>query len=83
MRSLSGIIKEDDVNKFWLIMKIIFLIGASMVMLYMGTIYMEAAVVAWFSWETVLGLAGTLWFYIWGYKGCRLAVEEIAKEMLK
>lgn len=70
-------------NKFWLVMKIIFLIGASMVMLYMGTIYMEAAVVAWFSWKTILGLAGALWFYIWGYKGCRLAVEEIAKEVNK
>ena len=70
-------------NKFWLIMKIIFLIGASMVMLYMGTIYMKTAVMTWFSWETVLGLAATIWFYIWGYKGCRLAVEEIVKEVNK
>lgn len=70
-------------KKSWFITKIIFFIGVAIAMFYFGIIYMEAAVMTWFSWKTILGLVGALWFYIWGYKGCRLAIEEIVKEMTK
>lgn len=70
-------------KKFWFIMKVIFLIGAAMVMLWFGTECLDVACEQWFSFSSVIGIISAIWFYIVGYKGCRLALEEIVKEVNK
>ena len=70
-------------NKFWFIMKIIYLIGASMVMLWLGTECLDAVYEQWFSLTSVIGIVSAIAFYCVGYKGCRLALEEIVKEVNK
>lgn len=70
-------------KKFWFIMKIIFLIGASVVMLWLGTECLDVVYEQWFSLSSVIGIISTLSFYIVGCKGCRLALEEIVKEVNK
>ena len=70
-------------KKFWLIMKIVYLILAAMLMLWFGTECLNAACEQWFSFYSIVGLVSAISFYCVGYKGCRLAVEEIAKEVTK
>ena len=70
-------------KKFWLIMKVIFLIGASMVMFWLGTECLDAVYEQWFSFSSVIGIFSAICFYIVGCKGCRLALEEIVKEVNK
>ena len=70
-------------KKFWFVMKIIFLIGATMVMLWFGTECLNLAWTEWSGLDTAIGTAATIISYIIAFKGCRLAVEEIAKEITK
>ena len=70
-------------KKFWLIMKIIYLIGASVVMFLLGNDCLDIIYEQWFSFTSVIGIFSAIWFYIVGCKVCRLAVEEIVKEVNK
>lgn len=70
-------------KKFWFIMKVIFLIAAAMVMLWFGTECLDAVYEQWFSFNSAIGIISAIWFYIVGCKGCRLALEEIVKEVNK
>ena len=70
-------------KKFWFIMKVIYLIVASMVMLWLGTECLDFVYEHWFSFNSVIGMVSAICFYCVGYKGCRLAVEEIVKEVTK
>lgn len=70
-------------KKFWFIMKVIFLIVAAMVMLWLGTECLDVIYEQWFSFNAVIGIISALSFYCIGCKGCRLALEEIVKEVNK
>ena len=70
-------------KKFWLIMKIIYLIVAAMLMMWFGTECLNAAYEQWFSFYSIVGIASAIWFYCVGCKGCRLAVEEIVTAVNK
>ena len=70
-------------KKFLFIMKIIFLIVAAMVMFWLGTECLDVVYEQWFSFNSVIGIVSALLFYIVGCKGCRLALEEIVKEVNK
>lgn len=70
-------------KKFLFIMKVIFLIVAAMVMLWLGTECLDVVYEQWFSFNSVIGIISAIWFYIVGCKGCRLALEEIVKEVTK
>ena len=70
-------------KKFWFIMKVIFLLIAAMLMMWFGVECLNAAYERWFSFDSLVGIASTILFYCSGYKGCRLAVEEIVKEVNK
>lgn len=70
-------------KKFWFIMKVIFLIIAAMVMIWLGLECIDAICEQWFSFNSVIGIMSAISFHILGYKGCRLAFEEIVKEVNK
>ena len=70
-------------KKFLFIMKVIFLIVAAMVMLWLGTECFDDVCEQWFSFNSVIGIISAISFYVMGCKGCRLAFEEIVKEVNK
>lgn len=70
-------------KKFWLIMKVIYLIVASMVMIWLGIECIDVICEQWFSLTSVIGIVSAISFHIIGYKGCRLACEEIEKAINK
>lgn len=70
-------------KKFWFILKVIYLIVASMVMVWLGTECLDVVYEQWFSFNSVIGIVSAIAFYCTGYKGCRLALEEIVKEVNK
>lgn len=70
-------------KKFWFIIKVIYLIVAAMLMVWLGTECLDIVYEQWFSFNSVVGIVSAIVFYCTGYKGCRLAVEEIVKEVNK
>lgn len=70
-------------KKFWFIMKIIFLIIATLAMLAYGTLVLDVCCAVWLGWKTIVSIFCALFYFIMAFKGCRLVVEEIAKEMTK
>ena len=70
-------------KKFWFIMKVIYLIAASMVMIWLGIECIDAVYEHWFSLTSVIGILSAISFHFVGYRGCMLAFEEIVKEANK
>ena len=70
-------------KKFWFIMKVIFFIVAAMIMVWLGTECLDVVYEQWFSFNSVIGIVSAFAFYCVGYSGCRLALEEIVKEVNK